>query len=59
MTIVPHMQSIVIQRNLLAAPPLKKFQYKEDIIEETLPSEAEETDLDTSLHISQEDTTTE
>ena len=53
-------QSIGIQCNLLAAPPLKKLQqYDEDIIEESLPSETEETDLDTSFHISQEDTTTE
>ena len=61
MTIVPQpdVQSIGIQCNVLAAPPLKKLQYKEDLIEESLPSETEETDLDTSFHISQEDTTTE
>ena len=54
----PDVQSIRIQCNLLAAPPLKKLQYKE-LIEESLPSEAEETDLDTSFHVSQKDTTTE
>ena len=50
-----------IQCNLLAVPPLKKLQCKNDIffkdmIEESLPSEVEETDLDNSF---QEDTTTE
>ena len=52
----PDVQSIGIQCNLLAAPPLRKIQYKE---EESLPSEVEETDLDTSFCVSQEDTTTE
>ena len=41
----------------LAAPPLKKLQYKEDdIIEESLPSKTEGADLDTSF---QDDTTTQ
>ena len=59
----PDVQSIGIQCNLLAAPPLKKLHCKadiiEDITEESLPSEAEETDVDTSFHFSQEDTITE
>ena len=44
-------------------PSSSKLQCKddisEDIAEESLPSEAEETDVDTSFHFSQEDTTTE
>ena len=52
----PDVHSIGIQCNLLAAPPLKKIQYKE---EEFPHSEEEETDLDTSFCVSQEDTTTE
>ena len=61
MTIMPQLdvRSIGIQCNLLAVPPLKKLQCKDDITEESLPSESEETDLDTSFHLSQEDTTTE
>ena len=61
MTIMPQLdvRSIGNQCNLLAVPPLKKLQCKDDITEESLPSEAEETDLDTSFHLSQEDTTTE
>ena len=65
MTVSPQLdvRSIGIQCNLLAVPPLKKLQCKDDIIqdiiEESLPSEAEETDVDTSFHFSQEDTTTE
>ena len=58
MTILPQLdvRSIGIQCNLLAVPPLKKLQCKNDIfkdmIEESLLSEVEETDLD-------KDTTTE
>ena len=65
MTVLPQLdvRSIGIQCNLLAVPPLKKLQCKDDIIqdiiEQSLPSEAEETDVDTSFHFSQEDTTTE
>ena len=62
MTVSPQLdvKSIGIQCNLLAVPPLKKLQCKvEDISEESLPSEAEETDVDTFFHFSQEDTTTE
>ena len=61
MTVLPQLdvQSIGIQRNLLAVPPLKKLQCADDIIkdiiEESLPSEVEETDLDNSF---QEDTKT-
>ena len=50
-------------QSFCSIPPLKKLQCKdniiEDIFEESLPSEAEETDVDTSFHFSQEDTTTE
>ena len=61
MTIKPQLDvhSIGIQCDLLAVPPLKKLQCKDDIIEEPLPSDAEETDLDTSFHFFQEDTTTQ
>jgi len=55
----PDVQSIGVQCNLLAVPPLKKFQSKDNFVEETFTSEAEETDLDTSFHIFNEDTTTE
>ena len=44
-------------------PSSSKLQNIDDIIEDTakesLPSEAEETDVDTSFHFSQEDTITE
>ena len=61
MTIMPQQDvlSISIQCNLLAVPPLQKLKCKDDIIEESLPSKAEETDLDTSFNFSQEDITTE
>ena len=62
MTIMPQpdIWSVGIQCDLLAAPPLKKLQYKEDdIIEESLPSETKGANLDTSFYISQDDTTTE
>ena len=53
-------RSIGIQCNLLTVPPLKKLKCKDDIIEDTTEeSEVEETDVDTSFHFSQEDTTTE
>ena len=55
----PEVQSIGIQCNLLAAPPLKKLQSLEDVTEESLPSEVEETDLNAPFHVSQEETTTE
>jgi len=55
----PDVQSIGIQCNLIAVSPLKKFQSKDDFVEETLTSETEETDLDTSFHIFNKDTTTE
>ena len=55
----PDVWSVGIQCDLLAAPPLKKLQCKEDdIIEESLPSETEGADLDTSFYIFQDDTTT-
>ena len=62
MTIMPQsdVQSVGIQCDLLAAPPLKKLQYKvDDIIEESLPSETERADPDTSFYIYQDNTTTE
>ena len=56
----PDVQSVWIQCDFLAAAPLKKLQYKQDnIIEESLPSETEGADLDTSFYISQDDITTE
>ena len=58
-TVQPEVHSIGIQCNLLAAPPLRKLQSLEDVTDESLPSEVEETDLDTSFYISQEETTTE
>ena len=62
MTIMPQpdVQSVGVQCDLLAAPPLKKLQYKEDdTIEESLPSETEGADLDTSFYFSQDNTTIE
>ena len=62
MTIMPQpdVWSVGIQCDLLAAPPLKKLQYKEgDINEESLPSETKGADLDTRFYISQDDITTE
>ena len=56
MTVLPQLnvRSIGVQCNLLAVPPLKKLQCKDDIIqdiiEESLPSEAEETDVDTCIN---------
>ena len=52
MTIMPQLdvRSIGFQCNLLAVPPLKKLQRKDDITKESLPSEAEKSDLDTSFH---------
>ena len=53
-------QSIGIQCNLLAVPPLKKLKCKDDIIEDiTEESKVEETVVDTSFYFSQKDTTTE
>ena len=54
----PDVRSVGIQCELLAAPSLKKLQYKEDnIIEESLPSDTEGADLDTSFYIPQDNTT--
>ena len=53
-------KSIGILCILLAVPPLKKLKCKDDIIEDIIEeSEVEETNIDTSFHFSQEDTTTE
>ena len=62
MTITPQsdVRAIGIQCDLLAVSYNAKTMYiNEDIAEESLPSEAEETDIDTSFYFSQEDTTTE
>ena len=62
MTIMPQpdVRSVGIQCDLLAVAPLRKLQYKEnDIIEESLPSETQGADLDTSFYISLDNTTTE
>ena len=49
----PDVRSIGIQWNLLAVPPLKKLQCKDDINEDiTEESEVEETDVDISFHFS-------
>ena len=56
------MQSIGIQCDLLAVPPLTPFskgQEKGDHQEISETEEADLTDLDTSFHMSQEDSTTE
>ena len=55
----PEVQSVGAQCNLLAAPPLRMLKNLEDVNEESLPSEVEETDLDTSFLASQEENTTE
>ena len=52
--------SIGIQCNLLAAAPLQKLTSSETIsAEESLSTDTEEADLDTSFQLTQEDTTTE
>ena len=58
----PKFQSIAIQCDLLPAAPLKLFSQKSVSSkdeEESLPSEVEEYDLDTSYDISQDENTTE
>ena len=42
----PEVQSVGVQCNLLAPPPLRMLKNLEDVNEESLPSEVEETDLD-------------
>ena len=62
MTIMPQLdvRAIGIQWDLLAISYNAKTKYIiEDIAEESLPSEADETDVNTSFHFSQEATTTE
>ena len=63
MTDRPDLQSVAIQCDLLAAPPLRKLGMEHDIPSdskaESIPSDPEDTDLDVSFHITQEDTTTE
>ena len=60
--IQPKFQSIAIQCDLLPAVPLKLLSQKSVSSkeeEESLPSEVEEYDLDTSYDISQDENTTE
>ena len=59
---VQSVQSIGVQCNLLAAPPLQKFEVQDLQYSDQYTSESEDTDLtdlDTSFQLSQEDTTTE
>ena len=59
----PDLRSIGIQCNLLGAPPLQKLEmeqdYPSDSKAESITSDPEDTDLNTSFQIIQEDTTTE
>ena len=59
----PNVRSVAIQCNLLAVPPLQKLVRKQDILRDSnaksITSEPEDTDLDSSFQIIQEDTTTE
>jgi len=58
--LVQTVQSIGVQCNLLAAPPLQKLKVQEDSDRHTSdPEDTDLTDLDTSFQLSQEDTTTE
>ena len=63
MTDRPSVRSVAIQYNLLAVPSLQKLVREQDIssdlIAESITSEPEDTDLDSSFQIIQEDTTTE
>ena len=55
-------QSIGIQCNLLAVPPLRKFKVQDQEYSDQHTSEPEDTDvtdMDASFQFSQEDTTTE
>ena len=53
--------SVATQCNLLNAPPLKKLSDQSASLDESFITEAEpeENDLDTSMHFSQEECTTE
>ena len=56
----PEMCSIGIQCNLLAIAPLQKRPMSESIpVEESISTDNEEADLDTSYQLIEEDTTTE
>ena len=63
MTERPDLRSIAIQCDILAAPPLRKLGMEQDVPRdfkaESIPSNPEDTDIDASFHIIQEDTTTE
>ena len=63
MTDRPSVRSVAIQCNLLAVPPLQKLVREQDIpsdsIAKSITSEPEDTDLNSSFQVIQEDTTTE
>ena len=64
---LPGVDSIGVQCNLLAAPPLKKLSKVPNALEESFTTDPEdtdmgdheETDLDSSFQTTQDDTTTE
>ena len=62
MTDWPNVQSVTIQYNLLAVAPLQKFKREQNIPSdskaESITSEPEDTDLNNSFQIIQEDTAT-
>ena len=59
----PDLQSVAIQCDLLAAPPLRKLGKEQNVASDSklksISIDPEDTDLDASFHIIQEDTTTE
>jgi len=63
MTYRPKLRSVGIQCDLLAVPPLRKLARGDDVpsevVNEPITSDPEDTDLDTSFNIIQEEITTE
>ena len=63
MTDWPNVQSVTIQYDLLAVAPLQNFEREQNIPSdskaESITSEPEDTDLNNSFQIIQEDTATE
>ena len=59
----PDLQSVAIQCDLLAAPPLRQLGKEQNVPSDSkvksISIYPEDTDLDASFHIIQEDTTTE
>lgn len=55
----PEQKSVAVQCDLLAAPPLVKFPRACVSLDDSFTTEIEETDLDSSFCLSQEDTATE